>query len=442
MNRGDQDDQGLTLVTFAYILQNRDRLAASGTPIYRLGTQGGASQAVAVSLESVLVLSPQEQAALEFALPRRWVERHVFPRALDLDAPPDEASPSRWVGLLDLTPRERIRELIKCREQFEIQRKQVSNPGERAAVLAEVAVAAFEINRASMSLEKAGATAEEVLLVKETKAIIKSVVEMMAEPELGRALFDLLRRPSLDFTYRHTIRVFSTMVGFLLYYQESHARGIFQRVRLAFKDRHRSIYRRLLPAVSEGALTADNVVRLSALSIPQIRVYALGALLHDLGRVFDLDHGEGLGTADPRRVHRHPILGSGLFLRTYGLEHEEARYIVGDHHNQLFHPDGYGLTRWERNNGRRVYPAYQCCITDSLSDFTAGQALGFFPVEVCGLVDLFDGLTHPDSGEGLTVNAALDKLREEALIHGKVDPILVDLFTDYLHSLRIAPPPP
>jgi len=435
VEHGDPGDQGLTLVTFAYILEHRDRLLAVGAPLFRLGNQGGGIQATAVSLEAILALDPDEQVKADFALPRRWVDRPPFPAALGLDAPPDHGFPSRWVGLLDLSPRERIRELIKQREHFETQRKDVSDLGDRATLVMEVSEAVFAVNRASLSLDKDELTVEDHQLVKETQGVIRSVVEMMAEPELARVLFGLLRTPSLDTTFRHVLRVFSSMVGFLLFFQDQHARGMSHRIRVAFPERYRGVYRRLLPAVSDASLTSDNVVRLSTLSIPQIRVYALGALLHDIGKVFDLDHRVATETLGRYRVEQHPILGSGLFLRTYGHEHEEARYIIGDHQNHLFHPEGYGLTRWERKNGRRVFPSYQCCLTDSLSDFTAGQALGFFPAEACALIGLYDGLTTPDDGPGVSVGAALERLRDDALVHGKVDPILFDLFTDYLRSM-------
>jgi len=342
----------------------------------------------------------------------------------------------RWNALLELSPKERIRELAKSRERLDAARQTPSDLSESAKLVVDVTEMAFLVNRTSMGTNKAGHTAEDRALVKETEAIIRSVVEMLAESRLAVTLFQTVQDRSNGHTLRHVVRVFTLMVGFLLSYNQLHSQGLGQKLRKAFSPLRRDAYRRLLPSLADNWMTSDNLVRLPALSVKQIREYALGALLHDVGKIMDLDYFESATNYDRDKTESHPILGCGLFLRTYGTAHEEARYIIGDHHNYLFHPDGYGLTRWERKRGQRVPLAPECSITDTLGVYLGGAALGFLPVEICSLIDVYDALTDPTRTykKSLTPGQTVPFIETNFVAVGKIDPILFQLFVDYLKS--------
>ena len=361
---------------------------------------------------------------------------------LDGSEPPppgQDAFIVRWNALLELSPKERLRELAKSREQFETGKQKELEPAERAKLVVDVTEMAFLVNRTTMGTNSAQLSPEDRALVKETETIIRSVVEMIGESRSAASLFQAVQKRSNGHTLGHVVRVFVLMVGFLLHYNKLHNEGLNHKLRKDFSPRLRDAYRRLLPNLSDNWMTTANLVRLPALSVPQIREYALGALLHDVGKVMDLEYFENDTHYDREKIENHPILGCGLFLRTYGTAHEAARYIIGDHHNYLFHPDGYGLTRWERKRGTRVLPAYQCSVADSLEVYTSGLALCFLPIEVCGLIDVYDALTDQTRAYKVPMEPeeAVRFMQNQFILPGKIDPILFGLFVDYLKSLGI-----
>jgi response regulator RpfG family c-di-GMP phosphodiesterase len=194
--------------------------------------------------------------------------------------------------------------------------------------------------------------------------------------------------------------------------------------------------------VSEGALTADNLVRIRGLSMDEVREFCLGILLHDLGKTMDLGYFEGNQAYDAARVKQHVLLGSGLFLRTYGQKYEEARYIIGDHHNYLFQADGYGLTRWDRSRGGRAAKKPQACVGATLESFQSGEALTFLPIEVCAVADVYDALTDPHRAykKVREPKEAAQLMAEEFVAQGKMDPVIFDLFVGFLKAMGIDVP--
>jgi len=363
-----------------------------------------------------------------------WVQKES-PEAPRTDAPQD-AFLVRWNALLELSPRQRILELAKSRGQFEEQRRSETDLKVKAQMVVGITEMAFLVNRATMGTNKGEPGAEDQALVKETHAIIRSVVEMLADSRLAQSLFQVVQLRSNGHTLGHVVRVFATMVDFLVFYNRCHNQGLIQKLRKAFPTKYAQAYRKRLPHLADNWVTSDNLVRLPALSVAKIREYALGALLHDIGKITDLAYFEQGSGYDREKIEQHPILGCGLFLRTYGTSHEEARYIIGDHHNYLFHPDGYGLTRWERKRSQRVLPPPRCVISDTLGAFTDGTAMGFLPAELCSIIDVYDALTDPTRiyKVPLSPAEAVQFIDSDFLAVGKVDPILFSLFQDYLAS--------
>jgi hypothetical protein len=251
-----------------------------------------------------------------------------------------------------------------------------------------------------------------------------------------------LRSLSTGQTVDHVIRVFATASAFFLYVRKLHSNHLVGRLRAAFTKVYKPFYRRLLPQASEAALTSDNLVQIRSFSLEEVREYSLGTLLHDLGKTMDLGYFESNQTYDAARIKQHVLLGSGLFLRTYGQKYEAARYIIGDHHNYLFQPDGYGLTRWDRSRGGGTAKKAQACVGATLESFQSGEALTFFPIEMCTVVDVYDALTDPHRAyqKVHTPSGAVQVMADEFVARGKMDPVIFDLFVGFLKMAGIELP--
>jgi len=399
-----------------------------------LGKKEGAFEASLVTLDQVAALAGQRETGHEFAIPSGWSHGNLDQSPTP--APGDEAFYSRWNSLMEMPLAERVRELGKGRESFERRARETSDPVEQGRLIGEVVELAYLINRLSLSVNQAALTTDDQVLARETLAVVESVIELIAQSKEATTLFQALENLSNGQVLHHTVRVFSTMVAFLLYYNRQHGRGLNRRIRAVYATRYRNAYTSRMPELKETLNTSDNVVRLSQISSSALRSYALGTLMHDIGKILDLDYFEHDTAYDQTRIRQHSIIGSGLFQKVYGEKFEEARYIIGDHHNYLFHRDGYGLTRWDRARAGNPKFEVQCCITDTLDSFRAGEALGFFPVEVCAVIDVYDALTDSSRQykKAMTSEQAVHFIDEHFCERRKIDPILFGLFVEFLRD--------
>jgi len=429
-------------VTASYLLENRKWLENSHVPVYAVKAKTGDQfQVNAVTIQEVAGLTEDQRNPREYVLPRQWTTGPLVkgPTVLTND---EDSFFVRWNQLMAMTPTQRVQELSAGRQDFEKRAASTASLAERAKMIGDITGLTFLVNRASMNLDKARLTADDQKLVEETVAIVDSVVSMIEESELASTLFQSLRSMSNGHTLDHITRVFSTMVSFLVHYNHCHTKGLDQKIRQVFPKYYKEDYRHLVPGIGESLATSDNLVRLPHLSADRVRMYALGALMHDIGKILDLSYFENDAPYDRARIKQHPVVGSGLFQRTYGARFEEARCIIGDHHNYLYHADGYGLSRWERTRSPRPVSQVVCCVADKLETFTSGQALSFLPVEICAIIDVYDALTDPSRKykKVLTPAQAVGLMKEQFQALHKIDPILFDLFIDFLKEMGVELP--
>jgi hypothetical protein len=434
MNRGpaiEISSRSFSLVDAAFLLGRRALLESSGVPVYLVRSKGLQTFVVeSVSLEWIASQGLLGLARAEFAVARQWA------RLPDSPAPSQDSFETRWNAMAALGPEERARTLQQAREEADRELSQTGDPTRRAQLAAGLTETAFLVNRASLVLEKAGRGQWASAVADQTVAVVRSVLQILEDNPRAVALMRHMDSPSGSRTLDHIVRVFALTAGFLLHYNRAHSAGLVARLRPRF-GAYLPVYRRLVPHLSEGRLTMDNLVRLPALTPAQVRTHALGALLHDIGKIHDLDYFETGTVYDREKILRHPILGSGLFLRTYGPGLEEARVIIAEHHNYLFHEDGYGVLRAERKKSGNPVPLPECSVGDTLASYTSGHALAFLPVEACTLADVYDALTDPHRPykEASEPAAALETMKVQFTARGKLDPVLFDLFREYLDTL-------
>ena len=413
----------LVRVNSSWVTLNSRKLALLSRQLYLLkASEGDTFLIEPLALDDFLSMPEKDRDQLNLAIDR---------------PPAKDAFQVRWAELMEMTASERVQELSQQRENFEAKINAAASPEQRVALASEIAETAFLINRACLSLNKNGGDSQDATLVAETLAITSSVLALIMETPLAVSLFRTFQAKTQSPTLAHVTRVFAMATGFLLYYNRQRQAGLAAKIRIVFPQEYAPIYRQIFPSLNESWIKADNLIRLPTLSQDQIRIQALGALLHDVGKVTDLDYFDGSAPKDDFKIRMHPITGAGIFLRTYGTNYEDAMYIVGDHHNYLFNPEGYGLTQWERNRSQRVTPAPQCCLADSLATYTSGEALSYFPVEMCALVDVYDALSDPSRQyrRSLSSYQALAFMNETFVKTHKLDPVLFDVFIDYLRTL-------
>ena len=430
------DPRRFSEVSQAFLVEHRKRLATALVQVYQIDRKlPNAWEAHPVALEWVISLALEEPSRAAYAVPLGWGDELLLDQN-ESPVPPEDPFYVRWNELMAMSLADRVQELESGRKSFEA-KAMSTDWGGQARAIGEVTELTFLVNRASLSVNRTALTDDDQSLVQQTLAVVGAVIDLIAESSEAKTLFQTLENLSNGQVLNHMVRVFYTMVSFLLYYNTVHSQGLNRKVRALFPGRFQNQYASLLPHLRESLNTFDNLVRLSQISRGKLNVYALGTLMHDIGKILDLQYFENGAAYDRARILQHPIIGSGLFQKTYGEKHEDARYIVGDHHNYLFHPEGYGLTRWDRLRSARPKVEVVCCISDTLETFRSGQALGFFPVEVCAIIDVYDALTDSSRAykSGMTPADAVRFMDEHFCRTRKMDPILFGLFVEFLRSM-------
>lgn len=430
-------------VSGAWLLAHWTDLEEAHAPVLQIQSRSAQVLHVSVLTRTALEsLTDAERELSNFAVPSRWLAGNQLKQFhLGWDRDPFFL---RWHALLDLLPEKRIEALRKGRAEVEESLKHERDPVSRAKLIASVTETAFLANKACMSLEKSALGANDQELVHETILVVQAVLSSIEESKVSSALLLAFRSISSGQVIDHVVRVFTLGSAFLLYLKKIHTQNFAVRLRTAFPNLYKAMYLKLLPQIPESRLTSDNLIRLKSYSEKEIREQALGMLLHDLGKAMDLGYFESAGPYEKTRIQQHSILGSGLFLRTYGQKFEQARYIIGDHHNYLFHPDGYGLTRWDRSRGGRGQKVPVASVGDSLENYEDGEALAFLPIEACSLCDVYDALTDPIRPDKRvrSPSQAIEVMAREFVREGKLDPVLFDLFVGFLKTTGVETPWP
>lgn len=417
-------------VTTSYVLEHREALESHDIPVYRvLRSPSGELRAEAVPPGSALEVPVAERDKKTYLVDREWMHK-VFSEEDPFEAELEE--------LAEVGPQERTRALSALKTSLAALKAEAAAPMVQAQAIMDTVTRAFLLNKASLRVWDSGLGPQERTLARETTSIVGTVVEMAENPAVVSGLLTLFQGLSNGQTVNHVTRVFATYTGFLKYYNHLHQQRLPQALRRVFPSVYLPHYRAILPGVPEHLLVSDQVLQLPAFDAFATREFALGAFLHDIGKMGNIDYFESDATYDAKQIQQHVFLSAGLILENYGTEHEGARLLAGDHHNALGHPQGYGLTRWERERGSRP-PVETVRSLSGLADgFVSGQALGWLPVEMLAVADVYDAMIDDSRSYKKPMSPALAVvfLEDTMAAQGKLDPVLVDLYIDFLRTQK------
>jgi hypothetical protein len=338
--------------------------------------------------------------------------------------------------LLEKSPDERAEAVRELKNRLVDLKNQSAGPETKAHAIMETVSQTFLLNKASLKSRPLEVGPAERSVAGDTQSIVAHALEMSEDPALAAGLFAGFQGLSNGQTVNHVLRVFTSYTGFLRYYLVQHQGRLVSALRRIFGRAYGTTYRSLLPNLPNHLLTSDQVLQLPTFEPHEIREFSLGAFLHDIGKLGNLDYFESDAVYDPNQIRQHVFLGAGLILMNYGTDHEGARLLAGDHHNALGHPGGYGVTRMEREKGLRPPVETVRVLSASAEGFISGQALGWLPTEMLAVADVYDAMTDDSRTykKPMTPAGAAAFLEETMAGQGKLDPVLVDLYIDFLRS--------
>jgi response regulator RpfG family c-di-GMP phosphodiesterase len=424
-------------MTGAQLLGRKADLVASKARVFKIvRLADGQLAPQAVTMEFIENLPTAELDKKQFVVHKDW-EQHI-PLAESSRTQVEEIDPfvEKLRAYTSFTPEERAVEVTQIREKIDELRKADAPAMTKAQAIMDAVEQTFLINKASLKQAKSEVTENERTVAVETESFVNSVLSMVDESDLVGPLFKSFSKLSNGQTINHITRVFSMMAGFIHYFNNLHQQRVGQKIRLIFSECYAGYYRRLFPNLEDIQLTADNMVQLAAFTPPEMKEYALGAFLHDIGKLANFDYFESDKAYDAKQIRDHVFVGTGLILINYGTDYEKARLMAGDHHNALFHKDGYGVSRLERDLGQRTLKETVRCITASVDEYTSGMALGFLPTEMIAIIDIYDAMTDASRTykKPMSPLEAVKFIEEKQVGAGKLDPILFDLFVDFLRE--------
>lgn len=435
VDRGQGNTQGMTA---RQLLGRRKELEVSHTPVFRIRKRpDGVLVPERATFEDILAIPAEYQDRILFVVPKGWEAR--IPAGLadsGAPAPGEDELARKTAYYASFTKEERVKEITEVRKVIDDLKKSGTPVEQKARTIMDAVERTFMVNKVSLRSKQSEVGVFEQTVANETKAFVASVFNAVEESRLASSLMECFSDLSNGQTIGHVKRVFTTMIGFLQYYSNQKHGRLGQRIRSIFARDYKDLYHRLLPELQGTWLTSDNLVHLVQFTPPDLKEFGLGAFLHDIGKMANIDYFEGDAAFDVNEIRQHVFVSSGLIIMNYGLEHERARAMAGDHHNALFHKDGYGVTRWEREKSPHGLKALERCISSDMDDFLQGKALGYLPSEMLAVVDVYDALTDASRiyKKPMTPAEALDFMHDKFVQGLKMDPVLFDLFADFLRD--------
>ncbi len=294
------------------------------------------------------------------------------------------------------------------------------------------------------------ATSEEIkiqnkYLTNQTITLVTSISNILIKNKETQKMFSNLRTFSDGGTMDHSNRVFISYINFLAYYNNllSRSSSFIHKVRTLFPTKYKKYYDRVLTMYSKDDYTKEfksigDVIDRGMRSLPleHFHSYAVGALLHDIGKVKDLNYFEGATGRDTERIQKHLFNGYSLISQTaeYSLE---VLLTVAFHHEYYGH--GYGPFNTFYKNKVKSQPQFRfhSILTYDADASDKCDALAYFPSKVLEIIDVYDALIDPARkyrlGKVFSPLQALTIMKEDFIEkHTKIDPIIFDIFVSFM----------
>jgi HD-GYP domain-containing protein (c-di-GMP phosphodiesterase class II) len=263
------------------------------------------------------------------------------------------------------------------------------------------------------------------------------VIRMLRENEIVSNYLNMLQNISTGSTLDHMNNVFLRFIPYTLYYNSYFNEGRIARLRINYDKRYRDFYESV--SRTEFSLDFETIFLggMRSLDETSLQQLALGSLLHDIGKVKDIDYFEGESDYDRQIIVKHAPMSYNMIVKSREFNREVA-LMAALHHEYYGHPSGYGLKRllFPDNNYRFRHP--ESVLSYDPASLATGQALAYVPAKMLEIVDVFDALIDSSRryrDRANTPEEALSIMQSTFIQENrKLDPILFDIFVDFVRD--------
>lgn len=442
------------------IEENKDDIVKYGLNVVRKNKSGDFVH-VPVEKLNVLLGSKEQASKVQLYITEGWQEEiakqkgseiHLYQKQFNEEPDPEDPlkqTRGRVEELAKLSrdeaqdllkeKNEKIKELYHQKEPInEQQAKEVVDSGADANVISKMSMEKTleQIQNKAISEEDAKSKNKEIN--EHTKRIVDSIVDIVEKNEGTHEVFSKLEGGYSDgSTIAHSNRVLMIFVNFLIYYNRFLNMGGINKLRTKFKSKYAKFYQPLLP--DRNIHSIEDVYEKGMCRIEEevFNEYALGALIHDIGKVEDLEYFESASGRDMERIQQHVYNSYHLITKTSEYSQRIAM-MAGFHHEYYGHESGYGLYRdflsMEKQYAEAT-PKASYAVSYNFSTVERFQAMSYFPAKVLEVIDVFDALTDKGrkyrGGKTFTDEEAIEILSKGFVQKDvKVDPLILDIFID------------
>jgi hypothetical protein len=282
-------------------------------------------------------------------------------------------------------------------------------------------------------------------LVANTNDLVKASFQLISANVFNDDLMNTLVSKSNGTIIQHMTRVYLKGLAFLSYYNKLvSGSSIIDKLRISFNEKYRDFYHSLLPHFHADNITLERVFLRGMRAIPEhiFLSWAVGFLLHDIGKAAAIEYHEGEAAYNRDIVVEHVRVGYTSITNRTNYP-KDAGLITGYHHEYYGDPSGYGPFRTCYNQYKKLNPQIKMasCITYDLDAIMDYEALAFFPAKILEIVDVFDSLTDPKRKyrKAMTTEEAIAVMREDFINNNhKLDIILFDLFLKFINEMPVS----
>jgi len=282
-------------------------------------------------------------------------------------------------------------------------------------------------------------------LVDSTFDLVKSSAQLISNNIFNDDLMNTLVSKSNGTILQHMTRVHLNGLAFLTYYNKLvSSSSAINKMRVNFASKFRSYYQLLLPNVEPDKITLEKVFLggMRAVSEENLYNWAVGFLIHDIGKAAAVEYHEGEEAYNREIVIEHVKVGYSS-ITTKTNYPRDAGLIAGYHHEYYGDSGGYGYFRSYLEQSRKTNPKLkqEFCITFEIEHMADCMAMSFFPAKVLEIIDVYDSVTDPNRKyrKALNPEEALAMMNEEFIVkHPKIDAIIFDIFSKFVRETQTA----
>jgi putative nucleotidyltransferase with HDIG domain len=307
--------------------------------------------------------------------------------------------------------------------------------------LIEAVSDAFVLNKATFEEnyeENSNVSSDHIkAMAKNTTSLVQSIMSIFKNNSATNNFINMLGEKSTGSTLDHMNSVFLIFLPLCYFYNSYFARGKIARLRSEYRSKYYKYYSRLIPDNPPESL--EDVFNGGMREIPMDKLlqFSIGALLHDIGKIDNIDYFEGDGVYDKKIIMKHAPISYNMIVKTREFDSEVA-LLAALHHEYYNDSAGYGISKILFPENTRKYKTPQHCLTYDIAEIKNGRALAYVPIKLLEIVDVFDALTDKNRRyreKEFTIDEALEIMKNDFIEKSlKIDPILFTIFLDYVNS--------